>query len=255
MQNLSVLFETLETSRKTKNIDGFILSELTLNEQREILNTIFNPIETPVKVSSAFDKIIIDCVKLEDETINIKDIKITKRPMIIRALRNLSFSETFKKDGEDYRFCTVTKKDIEDVIDEEITINDKIKVKLSVPSIKKDLEVNKNLAIHIESYRRRLEANKEIFDASKITDIYYLFELIRFIDSISFDDKEYLFADMVPQEQIRALNSFPQNTISQITEYSVKVHKIEEKYFTAQNVKTKEKIVIPMDHSIFSNDL
>ena len=95
-QHLSTLFSSLENIKKTTELDEkYKISELTLAQQRELIVSVFDPFETPAKLGIAFNNIINSCVETTDGTN--KDITIVEKPMLLRALRDLTIGDKFTK--------------------------------------------------------------------------------------------------------------------------------------------------------------
>lgn len=263
-QNLSVLFNTLEQARKTKEINGiFKISELTMSQQRELLVTVFDPLETPAKLSNAFNKIIRDCTEIISK--DKKEFTLLDKAPLLRELRDLSIGDTFIKtitDDEgneekvEYKFTKLDYKKIDKIKPEqELKVNDAVKIILSVPTIDHDIVMNNTLLKAISVYKRNTEQKREPLDRGYITSLYLMYEILKYIDRIYINDIEYIFNKLSANEQLRVVNNLPQEFSNKITDFIQTIKNVEDIAFTAINLKTKEEEQIGLEYNIFSKEL
>lgn len=263
-QNLSVLFNTLEQSRKTKEINGvFRISELTMAQQRELLVTVFDPLEAPVKLSNAFNKIVTDCTEIISK--DKSEFTLLDKAPLLRELRDLSIGDTFTKTVTDdegneekieYKFTKIDYKKISKIkTEQELKVNEAVKIILSVPTIDYDTVVNNMLVRNISTYKRNAEQKREQLDRGYVTPLYLMSEILKYIDRIYINDIEYIFNKLSSNEQLRVVNNLPQEFSNKITEFIQTIKNVEDMAFTAINLKTKEEERIGMDYNIFSKEL
>lgn len=264
VQHLSTLFSSLENIKKTTELDEkYKISELTLAQQRELIVSVFDPFETPAKLGIAFNNIINSCV--ETITGTNKDITIIEKPMLLRALRDLTIGNQFTKkiiddEGnektENYQFNILNPKAFHKIKKEkEIHLDGVIKITLCAPTLSRDSEVNKTIIQKINNYRRNLESKHRQPDPGEIAAQYLICELTKYIKSIQINEEIFNFTDLIVDEQIKVINSLPQEHINKITDFIEEVKKGEELAFTATNLKTKKQEKISIEHNIFSKEL
>lgn len=256
-QNLSVLFNTLADAKETKNCDGgYNVSQLTLTQQKELIATVFDPFEAPLKTTMAFNKIIANSVVKTDPDAR---ITVLERPYLLREIHDLVVGTKFTKkvngDIIDYEFTENSFKDVQKIKHSEtIELNPFIKINLSAPSLAYDSLICRDLANTIDSYRRQVNRNSKI-DEGYIAGLYYIFEIIKFVESIIVNDTIYSFADMSANERRRGVEDLPKPVSDKIVSFIEKIKKAEDLAFTAKNLKTGETETITIAPGIFSKEL
>lgn len=82
--NFESLLSQLEQNSKTIEKGKYKFTELTMNDQRKILNIGFNPIEIPVRISNIFNEFIKTAVEEVADISKVMDtITIDVKPFII----------------------------------------------------------------------------------------------------------------------------------------------------------------------------
>lgn len=260
MQNLSVLISALENSRKTKEIEKqYKVSELTLNQQQSFLATAFDQFEKPVKTWNALNQVITECVEIINP--NIKSFTVLERPYLIRELRDLTLGNKIIKTNDDdtketYILNDISFKDFDKVVKEkEIKINDGISIQLHIPTLFRDNFINKQLLNQLDNIKRNASVNHKQISGGEVTVLYYHYEIIKFIKSITINGEIYDFSELVPGEQLRVVQSIDVNTSNIISEFIQNIKDFEQKAFTGiTEDKTKTEVFL-IDQTIFSKEV
>lgn len=250
---ISVLFNALEEVKSTNTIDGnFTITELTLAQQKELISGVFDQYEAIARIALCFNNIIKQSVTTD------KPITVRERPYLLRALRDLILSPKFtREENEEVIQFELTKnnyKKVEKVnTSDVIEVSPAIRINIQVPTLEYDDQISSDIINTINSYKRSL--NNKAPDAGYITSLYYIFEIIRYIDSIVINDDEYKFANMVSSERKKCVEKLPKVVADKIVTFIEKVKELEKVAFTAKNIKTKEEEVIMLTPNIFSAEL
>lgn len=258
-QNLSVLLTALSGSWKTKELeDRYKVSELTLNQQQVFLATAFDQYEKPAKTWNAFNRVIKECVTpLKDEYTN---ITVLERPYLIRELRDLTLGNKIVKvngeDKEEFTLTNISFKELDKVKKGKvIKITPEISIELAVPDLHRDEFINNQLLSQLNSMKRSASTNRESLSGGDITVMYYHYELIKFIKSITVGETVFEFKNLIPNEQLHAIKSLDLSTTTAISDFIESVKKFEQKAFTGTNKETGKSEVFQMDQTIFSKEL
>ena len=263
-QNLSVLMSSLANSWKTKDIDNkYHITELTLNQQQAFLATAFDQYDKPAKTWKAFNNVINECVSFL--TAEKKNITVLERPYLIRELRDLTLGNKLTKVTQDeqgeekkteYTLKKIKFSDLDKIkTTETISVTPAISITLTVPDLQRDNFINQQLLNQLNNIKRNASANRQEVNPGEITVLYYHYELIKFINSITVNDIEYDFKNMLPSEQLHAIKSLNMATTTKIGDFIQSIKKFEELAFTGINKVTGEEEVFQMDQTIFSKEV
>lgn len=251
--NISVLFNALDETKKSTAIDGdFTISELTLSQQKELISGVFDQYEAIARISMCFNNIIRQSVSAY------KPITIKERPYLLRSLRDQILSPKFsREENEETINFELTKnnyKKVEKVLDTEvIPINSSMRLILKVPTLDYDDQISNDIINSINTYKRTL--NGKSVDTGYITSLYYIFEIVRYVDSIIINDDEFRLENMIASERRRCIEKLPKVIADKIVDFIEHVKNLEKVAFTAKNLKTKEEEVIMLTPNIFSSEL
>lgn len=265
-KNLSSLLNSIGSIRKTKAVENrYEVSELTLTHQKNLLTTVFDQFEAPIRLVECFNSIITDCTKLLNP--EKYQISVLERPYLLRALRDVTLgtSKYTKKtqnkgaDGgksvSEFELQKISFKDLDKVQrTKEIKVNDYISIYLYIPDLTDDKRTNMELLAALNKYRASLGNKLDKMDGGYIAGLYLTYELVKFIDKIKVNEDEFKFAAFNMQERQRVINELPQSYINEISDFIQKVKDFEEKAFTAVNTATGEKEVLTLDQTIFSKE-
>lgn len=244
---LSQLGENSQYSEK----GGFRFTELTMSDQRKILNMGFNPIEIPARISNIFNEYIKSAVNLTNDNGNIFDyVTVDIKPFIIVELRNLTLGNSYFDSTTDttYQIRTVVDKDLEYRIKPTVIEFNKFILRISVPTIAKDQYVNSQILLELGNFKKKLTEE----DYGKVADLYQVYELIKYITEIELDGNVFDFEKCPINKKIKIINSLPQRVISQISDYMDTVKEREELALTATNEEINSSITVDINSLFFT---
>lgn len=135
----------------------FEFRELTMKEQRKILNMGFNPIEIPARIENILNEYIKSGVKLTDSITAIgEEVTIDLKPLLIIQLRNLTLGDKYFEGEEVYTLYDVKDADFENVVEPEIVQFNQFILRLAAPSLDKDTAINSQLLNELSSFSKKL---------------------------------------------------------------------------------------------------
>lgn len=231
--NFESLLSQLGENARTVTKGNYIFQELTMQEQRKILNMSMNPIEISASISNIFNEYIRKAVTFKDDLFvgNMLDnVTLDIKPYMIIQLRQVTLGDTYiDNDGKKYTIREVTDDDLTSTIEPTmIEFNDFI-LRLSVPTLSKDNLYNQQLITELNSFKKKLSDD----DYGKIADLYQTYELLKYITEIEFKGDIFDFEKCPTNKKIKIINNLPQRVVNEIGDYIDKVKEKEEVALTA----------------------
>lgn len=226
----SLLMELSDNSN-TLTKGGYKFQELTMKEQRKILNMGFNPIEIPARIENIFNEYIKVGVKNTDSIIDILDeVTIDLKPFMIVQLRNLTLGNVYvdSKTKKKYTLYDITDEDLSNPIEPIIINFNNFIIRLEVPTLNKETSVNGQLLVELGNFKKNLSES----DYGKVADLYQVYELMKYITEIELNGQVFNFERCPVNKKNKIINSLPQRVIAQINDYIEKVKQNEEKALT-----------------------
>lgn len=247
-------FETL-ISELAENSDSitkgrFKFRELTMKEQRKILNMGFNPIEIPARIDNIFNEYIKEGVELTDSMVDItQEITIDLKPFLIMQLRTLTLGDLYVDIQSDkkYTLYNVTEEDLANVVEPEIIEFNNFIIRLSAPTLAKDTSVNSQLLVELGNFKGKLTDS----DYGKVADIYQVYELMKYITEIELNGNVFDFDRCPVNKKNKIINSLPQKIIGKINDFIEKVKANEEKAMTIVDPITNKSSKVDMSTLFF----
>lgn len=256
MENKSLTFDNLinelknNSTRITKG--GYTFKELTHKQQRKILSGSFDAVEIPAKLSMIYNEYISDSVNKVDDIVELsRIITLETKPYFINVLRKISFGSTYYEKGVPYELYEVKEEDFEPKAKPKTIVANKFKINLAVPTLFED-ERYTNLLINALGPHKKKRNINEVNSAS-VLDLYYVYELLKYIVSFEFNGELYKFNQYSIQDRIKFLNNLSQITIEEIKNYiKENVKKAEEIALSATSKITGEKITADINSLFLS---
>jgi hypothetical protein len=247
----SLLQELGENS--SRSIKGeFEFKELTMQDQRKILNMGFNPIEIPVRMSNMYNEYIKSSISLKDDPVNIsRHVTVDIKPFLIVELRHVTLGDKYidVDTNAKHTLRKVTDKDFKRIIEPTvITFGDFI-IRLEVPTIDKDTAINNQLLAELGKFKPNSIKDE---DYGKIADIYQMYEIMKYVTEIEFKGNVFDFAMTATNKKTKIINSLPQRVVVDINEYIESVKENENLALTMVNDETMEESKINMDALFYS---
>lgn len=251
--NFESLLTELSENTTTVELGCYKIKELKMSDQRKILNMSFNAIEIPARVSKIFNEFISSSVSITNEYVSdiLSYVTVDVKPFILAQIRILTLGETYvdRKTKKVYRIDPITEDSVMKLI-EPISINhNNMEINISVPTLKIDENINASLLIELGKYKKDISEE----DYGKIADVYQIYEICKYISSISMGDKKFDFTNCPINKKIKIVNNLSPRVVSSINQYIEKSKENGENKITATNHETNETITLDVTTIFFEN--
>ena len=199
---------------------------LNVNQQKEIIKTAADGPSSGITLTNVLNEIIVSNASAD------YNFSIIDRYPIILALRSLFVDDVIKVAGNKLsiakHLATVTTNYnslLDGLVLKDSIVVDGITVHIEVPSLNRDIKVNKAI-------ERVNEVNTSIGDT--IGNLY-IYEIEKFIQSIEFGDDTYNFADGMSASAKRSIiEAMPSSINKDIIDFITKTRKIENYYLDTE---------------------
>lgn len=252
----SLTFDSLLNELKNNNTEvvlgSYSFRELTHKQQRKILSGSFDAVEIPAKLSNIYSEYLSESVAKIDDAVDLsRIITLETKPYFINVLRKISFGSTYYHKGEGYEMYDVKPEDLEPKAQSKTIIANKFKINLNVPTIFEESKYNALLMNALAPHKKKRNINE--VNVGSVTDLYQIYELLKYIVSFEFNGQLYRFNQYTIQDRIKFLNNLSQITIEEIKEYiKENVRKAEEIALGATSSTSGEKITADINTLFFS---
>lgn len=225
----------------TETVKGnYVIREITLKQQRKILNGGFEAVEMPAKLANIYNDYIRESVVRNDSMVDISQVvTVDIKPYLLIELRKNTFGDIYYGDGDEdeevenkeYKLYEVTAKDLESVIKPVKVKFGNVTIKLDVPTIEKESKYNSLLiSTGLSSFKKKKIDESTL---AQVADVYQLYEMMKYISTIVFDGVEYDFDKVAMAQKMRFLDMISPTIVNNINKFIKKVKKSEEKAFKA----------------------
>lgn len=246
----SILNELSETT--SKNVVGYYeFKELTMKQQRKILNGGYDNVEISAKFSNIYNEFIAENVRLVNSPMSVaKEITLDIKPFILNKLREVSLGNVYYDDetGKEYTLREVSEEDLLMRIGEEVIEFGNIKITLKVPNLEKDSKYNQLLCVALKPYKGKKSFTEA--DAFPVMDMYQLYEIYKYISVVSFKGKEYDFDSVAMPDKQKMVNALHARIVNQITDYIRKVEDVKDVALKATSSETGD-VITPNLYTLF----
>jgi hypothetical protein len=248
--NFESLLSELEGNISTITKGDYIFSELTMKEQRRILNMGFSPIEIPVRISNLYNDFISESVTLKDDIIGaLETITMDVKPYVMVQLRKITLGDFYvDSSGKKYRIREVIDSDLKSKIEPKMIEFNNFILRLSVPNLVKDRIINGQLLVELGNFKKNLSDE----DYGKVADLYNVYELFKYITEIELNGDIFDFEKCPVNKKMKIVNNLPQRVIYEINDYIDSVKQHEEKALEAINDETGETTTMDMTTLFFT---
>lgn len=225
----------------TETVKGnYVIREITLKQQRKILNGGFEAVEMPAKLANIYNDYIRESVVRNDSMVDISQVvTVDIKPYLLIELRKNTFGDIYYGDGDEdeevenkeYKLYEVTAKDLESAIKPVKVKFGNVTIKLDVPTIEKESKYNSLLiSTGLSSFKKKKIDESTL---AQVADVYQLYEMMKYISTIVFDGVEYDFDKVAMAQKMRFLDMISPTIVNNINKFIKKVKKSEEKAFKA----------------------
>lgn len=225
----------------TETVKGnYVVREITLKQQRKILNGGFEAVEMPAKLANIYNDYIRESVVRNDSMVDISQVvTVDVKPYLLIELRKNTFGDIYYGDGDEdeevenkeYKLYEVTAKDLESAIKPVKVKFGNVTIKLDVPTIEKESKYNSLLiSTGLSSFKKKKIDESTL---AQVADVYQLYEMMKYISTIVFDGVEYDFDKVAMAQKMRFLDMISPTIVNNINKFIKKVKKSEEKAFKA----------------------
>lgn len=225
----------------TETVKGnYVVREITLKQQRKILNGGFEAVEMPAKLANIYNDYIRESVVRNDSMVDISQVvTVDIKPYLLIELRKNTFGDIYYGDGDEdeevenkeYKLYEVTAKDLESAIKPVKVKFGNVTIKLDVPTIEKESKYNSLLiSTGLSSFKKKKIDESTL---AQVADVYQLYEMMKYISTIVFDGVEYDFDKVAMAQKMRFLDMISPTIVNNINKFIKKVKKSEERAFKA----------------------
>ena len=199
----------IETNLKLPITSGeVVLKTLTLKQQKNLLSTAV----TGIKGAIEFKKVLNDIILENADTDKIFTVDRSK---IVLHLRRQSLGSEVSIDGDIYNVDKYIDKI--DKVKKSFNMEGgakegKVELKFKIPTLKEENSI-------ISKCLAELNKGKAEPEADKAFGLIYIYELIKYIDSVSVGDETALFDDLKIAERVEIIENLPLTVYKQLATF------------------------------------
>lgn len=222
------IISKLKDIRDTNLVDVFVPSlgtfskfkQLSLKQQKDLIKTGLEGALAGIYIDNVINSIVI-----ENSTFD-HNYLITDKISIILKLRTNALGHLCKIDDTNVDIKTIVDKCLTFDIPttKKLDFNNLIQVNLAVPSIDKDIATN-------NSQISDLTANKDLRVSDAMGSLY-VYEIVKFIDSVKIGDDELSFNDIQVKDMVKVVESLPATINNDIVKFIQDFRSKENDYLT-----------------------
>ena len=241
------LIQDLQGLSASVDIGKFSFKELSVKQQRRVYISNASTFEIPAKLSNIYNQYIDESVQATDDVARLGSyITVEQRPFFLIVLRAISMGNTYvDKEGKEYSIYQPTPEDFEPHTHPTTIKRGSATIHLRVPTLDVDKMYNAQLINALSPYRKKNPENMMEGDITAISDLYQVYEVLKYIEKIDFNGKEYIFDALPVSDKMRVLDAFPESIQKEISDYIIKVNQSDKKAFAVTSLETGE--VVELD--------
>lgn len=231
---------------------GFQFSELKMSDQRKIMNMSFNPIEIPARVAIIFNEYIKNSVSYTDDVADVSDIvTVDIKPFILTQLRILTLGDTYvdRQTKKVYKIKEIDSADLTSNIEPGFIEFNNMIIRFCVPTITKETSINNQLLLELSKFKKNLSEE----DYGKVSDIYQVYEIFKYVTSIESSGKVFDFSNCPTNKKMKIVNNLPHKVVMAINDYIEKSRELAEEKIVAVHPETNEVIRLDVSTIFFEN--
>lgn len=250
--NFESLLSELDGNITTISKCGLKFNELKMSDQRKIMNMSFNPIEIPARVSNIFNEYIRNSVQFESDMVDVCNVlTVDIKPFILTQLRILTLGDNYvdRQSKKVYKIAEVTADDLTSSIEPSLIEYNNLTIRFCVPTLAKETTINNQLLLELGKFKKNLAEE----DYGKVSDLYHVYEIFKFITSIEVGGKVFDFSNCPTNKKMKIVNNLPHKVVIAINEYIEKSREKAEKNIVATIPETNESINLDVSTIFFEN--
>lgn len=247
------ILNELKNNSKESTKGGYTFRELTLQQQRKILGANFDAVEIPAKLANIYSEYIVDSIFSTEDMVDMEqEVTLETKPFFICELRRISLGEMYYDKGVAYEMYDVQPEDLIPKAQPRTIEANKFKINIKVPTLNEDARYNSLLMHALAPYKKKRDINQ--INVGSVTDLYQVYELLKYIVSFEFNGDEYIFNRYSIQDRIKFINNLAQVTVNEIKDYIREYVKSgEEKALKCINHTTGDTITADINTLFFSS--
>jgi len=199
----------VESNLKLKITSGdVILKTLTLKQQKDLLSTAVSGIKGAIEFKKVLNNIIL-------ENADTDNIFTVDRSKIVLNLRRQSLGSEVKVDNDSYDIDKYIGKidDIKKTFDMQGKAKEgKVELKFKIPTLKEENSI-------ISKCLSELNKSKDNPEPDVAFGLIYIYELIKYIESVTVGDETALFDDLKITDRVDIIENLPLTVYNQLSTF------------------------------------
>ena len=242
MSNASSLISSLKEYNKNSSLPIPIptldieaqFKVLTIKEHKNIIDTISQS-DVPGEIVNIFNNVIYNSCDAELAPA----LTTLDRPIILMSIRSHLFGDDMTVEGKKINLLDHITKSLKTPIAKDIQSklikDNNFEIRCKIPTIKSDIDINNVLFDNVK------------IDSDTVLGKIFLYELIKFVDTITFNDNIYTFSDISINNRVEICELLPITISNEITTYINTVKDRENQY-----LKVSDDITLVAENILFS---
>lgn len=213
-------------------------SALTIKQQKDLLKASNDGVVGVV----SFAKMLTNIVLENSLDKSIEFLSIDKYPLLV-GLRINSMGDDINIDGKPYSLKDLPT--LQNVSKKKLTASFTYKdvtVNAAIPTLKQEIGIFDHSSFELRKLKTETESTESV-------SILYTLEIIKFINSIVYEDKEIKFQDLSYTDRKQIVDNLPLALTQNVVKYISTIRDIENSAITFEN-----DVTVPLDTLFFATD-
>lgn len=195
--------------------------QLSVKQQKDLIKTGLDGVISGLTVNNVLNQICKDN-STEDIAFNVID-----RVVVSVSLRVNAFGVRHKQDEKDIDLSSIVERTVTlpAVLSATNEYGEELKVSIVLPDLSRDSEVNEHIIKSIKANQ-----NADVGDA---VGSIYLYEMVKFVESISMGGEVVMLNTLKPHERAQILETLPANIIKDVVLFMQQFRELETAYLAA----------------------
>tara|TARA_R110001632_G_scaffold159_2_gene516 strand:+ start:261 stop:992 length:732 start_codon:yes stop_codon:yes gene_type:complete len=185
-----------------------VLKTLTLKQQKNLLSTAVTGIKGAIEFKKVLNNIIL-------ENADTDNIFTVDRSKIVLHLRRQSLGSEVNIDGDVYNIDKYINKidEVKKVFNMQGNAKEgKVELKFKIPTLKAENSI-------ISKCLAELDKGKDVPEPDKAFGLIYIYELIKYIESVTVGDETAIFDDLKITERVDIIENLPLTVYRQLSTF------------------------------------